>query len=79
MTIDLNQDGLYPVQGNPGAGILEVKSGKIRMQTMPKEICPQGICCRLTGWIEKSNQSIVCLPNRIVVTLSDASENYIDL
>lgn len=68
-TIDLSKDGLYPVQGSPGAGILEVKDGRIRMQPMERDICPAGICCRVTGWIESATQSIICLPNRIVVSL----------
>lgn len=79
MSINLSENGLYPVQGIPGSGILEVKDGRIRMQEMSKEICPNGICCRLTGWIESAYQSIVCLPNRIIVTLSSPEETDIDL
>lgn len=79
MTIDLDQNGLYPVQGIPGAGILEVKDGQIRMQEMSRDICPNGICCRLTGWIEKTTQSIVCLPNKIVVSLIGLAETDVDL
>ena len=67
--IDLSQDGLYPIQGLPGAGVLEVRDGRIRMQLMSREICPNGICCRLTGWIESTVQNIACLPNKILVTL----------
>ena len=77
--IDLTKDGLYPVQGLPGAGILEVLAGRIRMQSMPRDICPNGICCRLTGWIESTIQNIVCLPNRIVVTLVSDEELPYDL
>lgn len=74
MEIDLSLDGLYPVQGIPGAGILEVADGRIRMQEMSRDICPNGICCRITGWIESTVQNIVCLPNLIVVSLV-TSEN----
>ncbi|AFM00004.1 MULTISPECIES: NusG domain II-containing protein [Desulfitobacterium] len=49
-------------------GYLEVKNGKVRMLEMPKEICPEGICSK-TGWIDSSTQAIVCLPNKIIVTI----------
>jgi len=73
-TINLAEDGLYPIQGQPGAGTLEVRDGQIRMQPMEREICPAGICCRITGWIKSASQTIICLPNRIVVNLSQPAD-----
>ncbi len=47
-------------------GSIEVKNGAVRMKEMDRKICPRGICSD-TGWIEKSHEMIVCLPNKIVV------------
>lgn len=49
-------------------GYLEVKNGKVRMLEMDQEICPKGICSK-TGWIASVTQAIVCLPNKIIVTI----------
>ena len=50
---------------------LEISDGKIRLQQLPQELCPQGICAH-TGWISRSYQSIVCVPNRIMIYFSDS-------
>jgi len=44
---------------------------------MNKEICPNAICSD-TGWIDKGYQSIVCLPNNIVVTIEGNKDEGID-
>ena len=60
---------------------LEVKDGRVRMQPMSKELCPRSICSH-TGWIERSYETIVCVPNRIVVSFQDEAqegpENEVD-
>ncbi|WP_129598276.1 NusG domain II-containing protein [Anaerophilus nitritogenes] len=33
---------------------------------MIKNMCPRSICSEI-GWIDKKYQSIVCMPNKIVV------------
>ncbi|HHV75076.1 MAG TPA: NusG domain II-containing protein [Thermoanaerobacterium sp.] len=53
-------------------GIIETRNGMVRMLPMDKNICPQGICSK-TGWIKESYQSIVCLPNKIVVSFSKSN------
>ena len=58
----------YEFKFGEQTGYLEVKNGKVRMLEMPKEICPEGICSE-TGWIARSSQAIVCLPNKIFVTI----------
>ena len=50
---------------------LEVDSGRIRMLPMSGELCPRGICSH-TGWIAYSYESIVCLPNRIMVVFTSS-------
>ncbi|MFU0781680.1 MAG: NusG-II domain-containing protein [Thermoanaerobacterium thermosaccharolyticum] len=59
-------------------GIIETKNGMVRMLPMDKKICPQGICSK-TGWIKESYQSIVCLPNKIVVSFSKSNTDVDDI
>ena len=49
--------------------VLEIKDGRVRMLPLPEELCPRGICAP-TGWIAQSYESIVCLPNRIMIVFS---------
>ena len=69
--------------GNNGehTAVVEVNDGRIRMLPLNEKLCPQGICSH-TGWIEHSYESIVCLPNQIMIVFTeqtvDGSENDID-
>ncbi|MEW6523800.1 MAG: NusG domain II-containing protein [Bacillota bacterium] len=58
----------YQVAFPRGEATIETQNGKVRILPMPSEVCPLGICSA-TGWIGRTGQSIVCLPNRIVITL----------
>lgn len=51
-------------------GYIDIKNGSVRMEEMDSAICPEKICSE-TGWIEKSYQTIVCLPNKIVVRIEN--------
>ncbi len=62
---------------NEHQAIVEIKEGKARMLPIDEELCPRGICSH-TGWINRSYQSIVCVPNRIVVHFSDTSVEGVD-
>lgn len=57
--------------------VLEVSQGRVRMLPMSKDLCPRGICSH-TGWIERSYQSIVCVPNRIIVSFREAKPDDVD-
>jgi hypothetical protein len=55
--------------------VIEADDGRVRMLPLSKDLCPQGICSH-TGWIEHSYESIVCLPNQImIVFVEDSFEN----
>lgn len=73
-----NESKIYSFNFNNHTGYIESKSGKVRMLEMSKELCPNGICSD-TGWIDKSYQSIVCLPNKIVITVEGKEDNGIDV
>ncbi len=49
---------------------LEIEDGKVRMLPLGEELCPNAICSH-TGWIEYEYESIVCLPNRIMIVFSE--------
>ncbi|WP_068556550.1 NusG domain II-containing protein [Thermotalea metallivorans] len=59
-------------------GYIEVKDGVVRMLEMDRKICPDAICSD-TGWIRKKYQSIICLPNKIVVGFQKEQEDEVDI
>lgn len=61
-----------------GEAVLEIEDGKIRVLPMPRETCPLQICSSV-GWIEKPGQAIVCLPNRMIITISGEIEDPLNL
>lgn len=74
---DFAESKIYEFNYEQIVGFIETKNGKARMLEMDKKICPQAICSE-TGWIDKSYQSIICLPNKIIVTIEGNSEESID-
>lgn len=75
--INTNESKTYEFNFKNNIGYIEVKNGKIRMKVMDKKICPNAICSD-TGWIDKGYESIVCLPNNIVVTIESSKNEGID-
>lgn len=59
----------FPYDQGRHEAVLEIEGGRVRMLPLPRELCPRGICSH-TGWIALSYESIVCLPNRIMVVFS---------
>lgn len=59
--------------------VIEVEGGKVRMLEMGSDLCPRGICSH-TSWITHPYESIVCLPNRIMIVFREAggSEDNLD-
>lgn len=72
-----NSSKTYDFKFKNNTGYIEVKNGKVRMLVMDKKICPNAICSD-TGWISKPYQTIVCLPNSIIVTLGKNENGEID-
>lgn len=69
----LDTDGVFVLNG--GTNTLEIKDGRARISDAD---CPNMQCVR-QGWISRGGQSIVCLPNKLIVTVisSDRSVDYI--
>lgn len=72
LEIDLKVDDNYTVEGFNGKIEIEVKDGKIRVI---EEKSDRHICSN-QGYISKSYETIVCLPNKVVITIDD--DNYYD-
>ena len=53
------------VPGYAGDSYLEISGGRVRMVD---SACPDKLCVR-TGWISRPGESIVCLPNRVVIEI----------
>ena len=59
----LASDGVFVLNG--GTNTLEILGGKARMIEAE---CPDKLCVKM-GWIKYSGQSLVCLPEHIVVKI----------
>lgn len=71
-TIDLSVDSDYVVDGANGDVLINVKGGKIKVSD---ENSPLHLCSK-QGYVDSSYESIVCLPNKIVINISSDDENY---
>ncbi len=57
--------------------VMEVAEGRVRLLDMGRSLCPNAICSD-TGWISRDYQSIVCVPNRIIIAFSEQQEDGMD-
>ena len=57
-----------------GQMTIEIKAGKIRIA---KSDCPHQICVNM-NWIEYSGQTIVCVPNQVVVEITSKNSPLLD-
>jgi hypothetical protein len=65
-------DGTYTLNG--GTNILTVEDGYAYMSSSS---CPDHIC-ENTGRIRHVGQTIICLPNRVTVTIVGVSDDAVD-
>jgi hypothetical protein len=59
-----------------GQATVEIVAGRVRVLPMPREVCPLGICSAV-GWVEQSGDAIVCLPNRLILTVVGGPKNQL--
>jgi hypothetical protein len=60
-----------------GIARLEIKDGAVRLLEMPDRLCPRKICSH-TGWIRRSGESIICVPNQLVIRLHQKQSSGTD-
>ena len=68
LTLDLFVDREYRVESDYGVNVLRVEDGKVSVISAD---CPTQDCVRHAP--SNSGAPIVCLPNRLVITFSDAA------
>ena len=68
LKIDLTnkEKRMYTVNGDNGDVVIETVDGKVKVV---EEVSPKHICS-IQGYIENSMESIICLPNRIVIKIN---------
>ena len=70
--IDLRQDAVFPVLD--GRMRMEVKQGRVRVWDSD---CPQHVCMH-TGWIQYVGQTIVCVPNHVIIEIRSSAPPLLD-
>lgn len=76
MTVDLYQGenkDTFTLEGKHYPETVEVENGSIRIIESP---CPDQICVK-RGWIDTPGESIICVPNEIVIDI-ESGKNSID-
>ena len=69
-TYDLGKDGEYPIEKEGHRNVLKIENGQI---SMIEANCPNRQCME-QGAISHSKQTIVCLPNRVLVEIKGPQE-----
>ena len=69
-TYDLNKNQTITIQNNSGTNTIRIQNKEVWMEEAD---CPDGYC-KEQGHISKNKQTIVCLPHRLVVEVSNDSE-----
>ena len=71
-TYSLNQQLKKQIHGSEGVTEIVIDNGKVRFSSGP---CPKKYCIH-QGWIKKANQTIVCIPNKISISIVGSKRNY---
>ncbi|MBE5966063.1 MAG: NusG domain II-containing protein [Lachnospiraceae bacterium] len=74
-TFKLEEDTIYTVEGENGAwNTFEIKDGYVNMIDAS---CPDKLCVAQKG-IHYDHETIVCLPNQVVLEIIGGEENEVD-
>ena len=67
-TIDLRTapDQEFTVESGCGSNTISIESGRLRITAAD---CPDQLCVQ-SGWLTQTGLPLVCLPHRLVITLS---------
>lgn len=69
-TLELNEDSEKEVNTEYGKNIVSVKNGEVLVREAD---CPDKICVEHRA-ISKTGESIICLPNKLVVEIAGGNE-----
>ena len=70
----LDEDAAVEVSEGGGKNTVVIKNGAVCVSDAS---CPDHICVN-TGWIEYEGEMIVCLPNKVVVTIIGGEKSEVD-
>ncbi len=70
LTVPLDVDNKYIINGYLGEVQIEIKNNRVRVL---EENSPRHLCSN-QGWISKSYESIICLPNKVIINIENNSE-----
>lgn len=73
-TYSLYKNQTVTIPGRLGDNILEIKDGYAKMKSAE---CPDQVCVNHTA-IHNKNEMIICLPNEIIVEISEGEESKTD-
>ena len=73
-TFDLDKDQKYFIETKKGYNLLIIKDGKARVADAD---CPNRICVD-KGAISMNDESIICLPHHVVVTIESNKSSKVD-
>ena len=73
-TFDLNKDNRYLIDTKKGYNLLIIKNGKA---SVVDSDCPNQICVN-KGAISKNDESIICLPHHVVVSIESSEDKEVD-
>ena len=74
-TYDLSTDQTIPIQiDGETANVLTIENGKAKMTDAD---CPDQLCVHQSA-IDRTNETIVCLPHKVVVTVEGAADGEFD-
>ena len=75
MTLPLSEDTKVTISGfDGGENLLVISDGKAEIESAS---CPDGVCVRHYA-ISRDGESIICLPNRVVVTIRGGEKGEVD-
>lgn len=69
----IEKDRILSIDGPIGKTIVEIRDQRVRVQDSP---CSKKLCVK-QGWVE--NGIIICLPNKIVITIGNGNDEGITI
>ena len=72
--LPINKDAVFEVKSKEGHLFVEIKNGKVRVTN---STCKDKLCEK-EGWISNVGESIICLPNRISISIIGKNGEKID-
>ena len=72
-TLDLQKERAFKING--GTNTVQIENGKVKMAAAN---CPDQICVH-HSWISRNKETIVCLPDKVVITIENGEDSGIDV